>query len=353
MHGDCRDGRRAVWRVLRPHGLRRQSHGNEARQNHQRGKEHLRNSRNERCTPRRTHRVGGHCALHNQEVRAPVAERKHEAESEHKSEPIHAEGIRAGAAHARPRVRVRGRQPRLESFPAADVLQAEPHQRQKSGDDQEKLQDFVVNRAAQAAEQNVNEHDDRGNHHAEIENPVLRDPEFGEGRVENVQNLNQARHCVHGNARGKNRHDREGDRIESARLFVKAQPQVLRHGTRPRAVVKRHHENADEDHSRDGTHPVEMARRDSIFRAGRGHANHFLRSEIGRDEGEAAYPGRDGAPSQKKVRARLHAPPQHKSDAQHGREIHQHDDPIDSSQVHRTPWIAAGMGGFLTWRANL
>ena len=49
----------------------------------------------------------------------------------------------------------------VRPLPAADILQAQPHQRQEAGDDQEELQHLVVNRAGETAEENVGQHNRR------------------------------------------------------------------------------------------------------------------------------------------------------------------------------------------------
>ena len=102
------------------------------------------------------------------------------------------------------------------------------------------------------------------------------------------------------------RHRRERDRVEAARLLVEPQLEVLGHRARPRAVVERHHEDADEDHRRDRADPVEVAGRDAVLGARGGHADHFLRAEVGREEREAGDPRGNRAAREEEVLARLH-----------------------------------------------
>ena len=94
--------------------------------------------------------------------------------------------------------------------------------------------------------------------------------------------------------------------LKAARLFIEAQLQVLGHRARLRAVVERHHEDAEEHHGRDGADPIEVAGHDAVLGAGRGHADDFLRAEIGREEGEARDPGGNGASGQEEVGAAVH-----------------------------------------------
>ena len=90
--------------------------------------------------------------------------------------------------------------------------------------------------------------------------------------------VEQQRQRVHRDARREDRHDGERHRVEAARLLVEAQLQVLRHRARLRAVVERHHEDADEHHRRDRADPVEMAGHDAVLGARGRHADDLLRA---------------------------------------------------------------------------
>ncbi len=113
-------------------------------------------------------------------------------------------------------------------------------------------------------------------------------------------------HDVHRDARGENRHDGEGDGVETARFFVETQTQVFWHGARAGAVVKRHHEDADEDHRRNRADPVKMRSGDSVLRSGSAHADNFLRAEVRGHEREPGNPCGNSTPGKEKVRARFH-----------------------------------------------
>ena len=76
--------------------------------------------------------------------------------------------------------------------------------------------------------------------------------------------------------------------------------QVLGHRARPRAVIERHHEHADEHHRRDRADPVEVAGRDAVLGAGRGHADHFLRAQVRGEEGQPAIQAGIERPDRKK-----------------------------------------------------
>ncbi len=98
--------------------------GDQAGENDEERKEHFRNSSNQRSPPRRRHGVRGHGALHHKEIRAPIAERQHEAEPHRQAKPLHAESIRVRVAHANPRMHIRRTKCRFQPCPAAHVLQA-------------------------------------------------------------------------------------------------------------------------------------------------------------------------------------------------------------------------------------
>ena len=71
--------------------------------------------------------------------------------------PLHAQRIGARRAPC-PRQECVDRRPgsvSLYAVPSAYILQSDPHQRQKSRDDQEELQHLVVNRAGQPAQEDV------------------------------------------------------------------------------------------------------------------------------------------------------------------------------------------------------
>src|SRR5690349_18501730 len=118
-----------------------------------------------------------------------------------------------------------------QSVPAADIFKPEPHQRHKSCHYQEELDHFVVNCAGESSEKNVDKDDESCEHNTDMENPVKWNTHKSEGSVQDVETLNQSRHCIHRNPGREHGHDGERNRIQSARLFVKTQTQIL--GNRP------------------------------------------------------------------------------------------------------------------------
>ena len=305
-----------------------------ARHDDQEREQHLRNGGDEGHAARGRHRMRGHGALHDQEIGAPVAEGQHEAESHHDPEPLDAHGIGRGVAHLAPGARPcpRGealrrrhvRQPFGESLPAPQILEAEEHQRRETGDDEEELQHLVVDGRGESSEQDIAQHDGRGQPHARVEVPTQ-------------EQIQQQSHGVHRDARGENRHGRERDRVQAAGLLVEAHLQVLGHRARLRAVVERHHEDPEKHHRGNRAHPVEMAGRHAVLGPRGGHADHFLRAEVGGEECEPRDPRGNRAAGEKIIRAGLHVAPQREADAQHEGEVHAHDDPVDLAWMHESP----------------
>ena len=130
--------------------------------------------------------------------------------------------------------------------------------------------------------------------------------------------------------------------LKRARLLVEPQPQVLGHRARARAVVERHHEDAEEHHRRDRADPVEVAGRDAVLRARRRHADDFLRAEVRRDERQAADPRRasPGPPERSAVLVvvlRL----QREADPQHEAEVDEHQQPVEATGHEPSPRCAA------------
>ncbi len=307
--------------------------GDEAGQDDEEREEHLGDGGDEGDAAGGDLGVGGHGALDDEEVRAPVAEGEHEAEAHGETDPLDAEGVGVGVGHAAPGVRHGGGEGLLDSLPSAYVAQADPDERGEAGDDEEELQDLVIDGAGEAAEEDVAEDDDRREEDRDVE-----DVGVGDDAVEEAERLDEQRHRVHRDAGGEHGHEGEGEGVDGAGLLVEAHAEVLGHGARLRAVVERHHEDADEDHGGDGADPVEVAGDDAVLGARGAHADDLLRSEVGGDKGEAADPGGDGASGEEEVVGGAHVALEGEADAQNEDEIDQHDQPVDDGQTHRHPW---------------
>ena len=139
-----------------------------------------------------------------------------------------------------------------------------------------------------------------------------------------------------------------------ARVFSsKRMPQVFRHAAGLGAVVEGHHEDAEEDHGGDGADPVEVAGDDAVLGAGGAHADHFLRAEVGGDEGQAADPGRDGAAGEEEVVGGAHVALEGEADAEDKDEVEQHDEPVDEGEVHVSLFVGWEMAKSLWYWGKL
>ena len=119
------------------------------------------------------HGVGRHGALHHEKVGAPVAEGEHETQAHHHPEPAdaHRDYPARCPCVSTNSVQVPGSKTLalgdgdeflLESGPAADVLEREKNQGREAEHDHEELEDLVVDRRGEAAEEDVDQHDDGG-----------------------------------------------------------------------------------------------------------------------------------------------------------------------------------------------
>ena len=143
--------------------------GDEAGQDDEEGEEHLGDRGDERDAAGGNFGVGGHGALDDEEVGAPVAEAEDEAEAHGEADPLDAEGVGGGVGHAAPGVGHGGGKGLLDSLPAAYVAKADPDEGGEAGDDEEELQDFVIDGAGEAAEEDVSEDDDRRENDRDVE----------------------------------------------------------------------------------------------------------------------------------------------------------------------------------------
>ncbi len=165
----------------------------------------------------------------------------------------------------------------------------------------------------------------------------MEDPRRGQSqplkrRIKDVQYLNEFSHGIHGDAGREHCHRGKGNRVEGTGFFVEAQTQIFRHRTRARAVVERHHENADKHHRGYGADPVKMAGRDSVLRPRSGHSDYFLRAQVRRNKSQSADPRGDGTTGEKEISAGTHISLQRQANAQHKDEIDDHDGPVNCSQ---------------------
>ena len=100
------------------------------------------------------------------------------------------------------------------------------------------------------------------------------------------------------------------------------------------AVIERHHEYAHEQHRGHGADPVKMRGHDAVLGAGRAHADHFLRAQIGGEKREAGDPDGNRAVRGEKIFARLDAAADQQSDAEDEGEVQREDRVVDEAERH-------------------
>ncbi len=198
--------------------MRGDTDGDEAGKNDEEGEKHLRDGSDEGNAAGGDFGVGGHGALDDEEVSAPVAEGEDEAEAHGQADPFDAESVGGGVGHAAPGVGHGRREGVLDSLPSTDIAQADPDERSEAGDDEEELENLVVDSAGEAAEEDVAEDDDGGDEDGDVEDVVV-----GDDAVEEAERLDEKRHRVHGDAGGEHGHDGEGEGVDGAGLLVEAQ----------------------------------------------------------------------------------------------------------------------------------
>ena len=264
--------------------------GDHSGKDHERREEHLREGRDQGCPPRGVHGLCGHRALNHEEVGTPVTEGEYKTETDHHAEPADTHGIVNGASEMRPglapgagfKMLAGGDRNELflECLPSADVSESQINQRGETQHDHEELEHLVVDRRGKSPQEDVDQHDRRGDEDA---GPV----------VPLDKSLEETGQGMEGDSRGEDRHHREGDGIEAAGLLVETQFQIL--GNRPRlgSVIKRHHEDRQKDHRGNCTDPVEMGRHDAVFGARGRHADHFLGPKIRGEKGKPRDPSRN------------------------------------------------------------
>jgi hypothetical protein len=94
-------------------------------------------------------------------------------------------------------------------------------------------------------------------------------------------------------------------------------------------VVERHHDDAQEQHRRNGPDPVPVRRQDSVLIRRRGPTHQLQRAEIGGQKAQARHPRGHLAPGQEKLLAGFGTAFQIETDRQDETEINDDDDQID------------------------
>ena len=103
--------------------------------------------------------------------------------------------------------------------------------------------------------------------------------------------------------------------------------------THLRAVVERHHHDAEEQHRGHGADPEVVHGRDAVVRAVRGHADDLDGAQVRGDEGETRDPCGQRAAGQEEVDAARHRPLGQDADAEHEDEVQRDQQVVDPVRV--------------------
>ena len=304
--------------------MRHQDQGDQAGDDSQERDEDLGEGTDERRALPGGEVLGREGSLHLGKVGRPVAKREHEAQPKDDADPI-AQRVGPGDTDALPRVEgilTQGcvHHCGLQASPAADVRQADDHDRDEPGQDHEELQDLVVDRAGEAAERDIGQHkascDDDGKPQRPAQQRLQDDPQ-----------------SIEVDPGDEHSGDGECERIEEVGRCVEATAQVLGDAAHPRAVVEGHHHQTEEDHGRDSTDPVEVDGRPAVLGTVGRHAEDLNGPEVGGDKGEAGDPGGQGASGQQKVLAGGDGTPGEDADSDDQGEVDDQDAEVQDIEV--------------------
>ena len=274
------------------------------------GEQHLGDGGDERRAARGIHRVGGHRALHHEEIRAPVTERRTKPSPIDHAEPLDAHRVGRGTSQVLPRLGPRAghsparrdrRQLRRQACQPPTSFRPSSDQRQEPEHDQEELQHLVVDRAGQPAEEDIDST-------TTAETTMLAwmfQPSSSCSSAPIAYMLMPDENTV------------MTAKVMALKPRVFSSKRSFRYsGTDrgARAVIERHHEHADEHHRRDRAHPVEVAGHDAVLGAAGRHADHFLRAEVGGEERQPGDPRGDRAAGEEEVGAARRSPAQREPD---------------------------------------
>ena len=192
---------------------------------------------------------------------------------------------------------------------------------QESDDNQKELKELVVNGGREPSPENKDQHHPAGQQHAGGERPAQHAAE-NHGKSKHVDSRHQ-----HGD-------DGEAESIEDVGAMVIAHAQILRNAAHAVRVVVADHEQAQENHGRDGADPVPVIRPHAILCAVGGMAHHLQRPQVRRHEGDAGDPVREGAVRQEEIRGSFHLVLEPVANPQYDDEVGDDDGEIEPTQFH-------------------
>ena len=207
-----------------------------------------------------------------------------------------------------------------QAVPAADAVETEQRQRRQRRHDHEELQHLVVDGGLEPAQGDVREHDHGRDDQGDPQRPPEQGPHDAAEQVEVDAGDQQLR-------------DGEGDRVHQVRAGTEPAEHELRNRADLRAVVERHHHDAEEQHRRDGAHPEVVHGRQPELRTRGRHPHDLDGPQVGRDEGQPRHPGGERAAREEEVEGVRDATTGHPADREHEPEVDEDDQVVDRIRV--------------------
>jgi hypothetical protein len=127
--------------------------------------------------------------------------------------------------------------------------------------------------------------------------------------------------------------DGEADGIDQVRPRAEPAAHELRDAADLRPVVERHHDDAQEEHRRDGADPEVVHRRHAELGPVGRHADDLDGAQVGGDEREAGDPGRQRAAGEEEVQAVGDPPAGGEPDSQDDGEVGRDERIVDEVRV--------------------
>ncbi len=241
-------------------------------------------------------------------------------------------GLLVGVREHRPGAGEAFGKPSLEPVEASDFAQAEEGHRQEPEDDEEELKDLVEYRRGEAPEEDVDQNDGRREQDARVQVP-------------SEHQVQHQRHGVHVDAGHRDRHDREGDRVQTPRSLVEAELQVLGNAPHAAPVVEGHHEDPEEHHRGNRAHPVEVVGEHPVLGAVRRHPHDLEGAEVRGDEGESRHPARKRASGKEEVLAGVHPSLERETNGEDEDPVDAENEVVDERELHAATSPASSVRG--------
>jgi hypothetical protein len=116
-------------------------------------------------------------------------------------------------------------------------------------------------------------------------------------------------------------------------MVIKAKLQVTGYRVRLRDVVEGHHDDAEEQHGRDGSDPIPVGREDAVLVGRTGPAEQLERTEVGGNEAQTRDPCGHLAAGQEELFAGVGGPLHVEADERDDEEVEDQDEDVDRRKV--------------------